>query len=289
MTLRLGTRGSALALAQSGWVGRQLTLATGIPVELVVIKTRGDQVQDRPLAQVGGKGLFTKELEEALLAKEVDFAVHSMKDLPGEMPEGLVLAAVPVREDPRDVLVGAPLHELPPGAIVGTGSLRRKLQLLELRPDLDVRGIRGNVDTRIAKQRAGEFHAILLAAAGLARLDRSGDITAYLSIEAMIPAPGQGALAIQSRDEASLVASLARLEHPLTRTAVNAERAFLLTLSGGCSVPAACHAYLHGQQLQVDAYYAADGVRGHRVRLQGRPEDAALLGTKVAHQLMAIS
>lgn len=199
MKLKLGTRGSLLATTQSGLVAADLTRLTGVEVELVIVKTRGDAVQDRPLAQVGGKGLFTKELEDALLAGEIDFAVHSMKDMPSDMPEGLVIASVPPREDPRDALVGAALADLPPGAVVGTGSVRRALQLRATRPDLEVRGIRGNVDTRIDKQRRGEYAAIVLALAGLTRLGRAGDATAVLSVDEMVPAVGQGALAVQAR------------------------------------------------------------------------------------------
>lgn len=264
MTLRLATRGSALALAQSGHVADAVRAASGRDVTLVVVKTRGDQVQDRPLAEVGGKGLFTKEIEEVLLAGDADFAVHSMKDMPGEMPDGLVLGAVPRREDPRDVLVGARLADLPHGAIVGTGSLRRRLQLLARRPDLDVRGLRGNVDTRIRKCRDGEYAAVVLAAAGLNRLGRADEAAEALPVDVMIPAPAQGALAIQCRyDDGATRLALSSLHDFQTAACVAAERAFLIALSGGCSVPAACHARLIGDgKLEVRAWYAPDGDAG---------------------------
>ncbi|MEO0602593.1 MAG: hydroxymethylbilane synthase, partial [Myxococcota bacterium] len=183
--LRLGTRGSQLAVTQSGHVAEAVTLATGVEVELVIIKTKGDRVTDRPLQAVGGKGLFTKEIEDALLAGEVDFAVHSMKDMPTDNPEGLVICTVPERVDPRDALVGARLDDLPEGARVGTGSVRRALQLRDRRPDLQILGIRGNVDTRIAKQQSGEYDAIVLAMAGLTRLGRADDATEAIGIDAM--------------------------------------------------------------------------------------------------------
>jgi hydroxymethylbilane synthase len=288
-TLRLGTRGSALAVAQSGHVAAAITAATGHPVELVRITTRGDAVSDRPLEQVGGKGLFTKEIEVALIAHDVDFAVHSMKDLPGEAPEGLVIAAIPHREDPRDVIVGSRLAELPQGAIVGTGSHRRRMQLQALRPDLDIRGIRGNVDTRIGKQRSGEFAAIVLAAAGLARLGRLGDAAEHLSVEQMIPAPGQGALAVQCRESDGEVRHILQvLHHWSTAVCVAAERAFLITLSGGCSVPAACHARLvHGGEIEVLAFYGG-GPSPQRVVLVGDREDADALGTEAARRVLGV-
>ncbi len=273
-------------MAQSGMVARQITQTTGIPVELVVIRTRGDQVQDRPLAQVGGKGLFTKEIEQALLDVEVDFAVHSLKDLPGEMPDGLALAATPRRADPRDALIGSRLADLPQGAVVGTGSLRRKLQLAAIRPDLDIQGIRGNVDTRVLKQRSGEFHAIVLAAAGLERLDRTVDITEFLSVEQMIPAPGQGALAIQCRaKDDRVLAALATIDDARTRIEITAERAFLDEISGGCSVPAACYAQWNGEKLAISAFYAASESTPRRTHLQGTQEESAELGRRAAREL----
>lgn len=286
-TLRLGTRGSALARTQSGMVADALTRATGAAVDLVIIKTRGDQVADRPLQQVGGKGLFTKEIEDALLAGEVDFAVHSMKDMPTDAPEGLVFGAVPERVDPRDVLVGAHLRDLPQGAVVGTGSVRRVLQLKALRPDLDVRGIRGNVDTRVEKQRRGEYAAVVLALAGLTRLGRAGDVTEVLAVEQMVPAVGQGALAVQCRRaDARVLGILQALHHEPTALCVAAERAFLLEVSGGCSAPAACHARFVDGLVIADAIWAADD-RGPLKRLQLKSDGLHVhaLGTELARRL----
>lgn len=288
MSLRLATRGSALALAQSGHVADAIRAATGRDVTLVVVKTRGDQIQDRPLAEVGGKGLFTKEIEEVLLAGDAHLAVHSMKDMPGEMPDGLVFGAVPRREDPRDVLVGSRLADLAPGARVGTGSIRRRLQLLALRPDLDVQGIRGNVDTRIRRCREGDFAAVVLAAAGVRRLDRADEITEALEIDLMIPAPAQGALALQCRyEDGDTRLALAPLHDFGTALCVAAERAFLVALSGGCSVPAACHARLiGGGRLEVRAWYAPDGRDGRaEVRVVDADEGEAA-GRALAEALL---
>ena len=233
-TLRLGTRGSLLARTQSQQVADAITAATGVGVELIIISTKGDRVTDRPLQQVGGKGLFTKEIEDAMIAGEVDFAVHSMKDMPTEGPEQLEVSVVPQRVDPRDALIGARLADLPQGAVVGTGSVRRQLQLRALRPDLQLKGIRGNVNTHIAKQQAGEYDAIVLAMAGLTRLGRAGDATEALDVDAMIPAVGQGALAIQSRrDDAATRKVLDAIHHEPTAVCIAAERAFMAAVSGG--------------------------------------------------------
>lgn len=280
--LRLATRGSKLALTQSGHVAQAITRATGRPVELVVVRTRGDAITDRPLAQVGGKGLFTKEIEDALLAHEADLAVHSMKDMPTEQPEGLVFGAIPIREDPRDVLVGARLHDLPAGAVVGTGSARRVAQLKELRPDLQLRGIRGNVDTRIRKVRDGEYSAIVLAAAGIRRLGREPEIDQAFEPEQMLPAVGQGALAVQCRGDAKQTLELlGRIHHPETAVCVEAERSFLEEIAGGCSVPAACHADLVSEGLRVRGAFAQGGVMRRAERV-GPVAEAAALGIEVA-------
>ncbi|MBX2797424.1 MAG: hydroxymethylbilane synthase [Myxococcales bacterium] len=287
-TLKLGTRGSQLAMTQSGIVAESLTAATGVAVELVVIKTTGDRVTDRPLQQVGGKGLFTKEIEDALLAGDVDFAVHSMKDMPTDAPEGLIIAAVPERVDPRDALVGARLQDLAAGAVVGTGSVRRALQLRDLRPDLEIRGIRGNVDTRIAKQRAGDYDAILLAMAGLTRLGRAGDVSEALEPEQMIPAVGQGALAIQCRGgDARVIELLESIHHERTGLCVQAERAFLAAVSGGCSAPAACYAQFDDGMVHADGVWAADeDGEPKRMRLQADPLHVHAMGTELATRLM---
>lgn len=287
-TLRLGTRGSDLAVTQSRWVAARLGELAGVDVELVVIRTKGDAVRDRPLHLVGGKGLFTKEIEDAMLAGDVDLAVHSMKDMPTEGPAGLVIAGVPVREDPRDVLVGASLDALAEGAVVGTGSNRRRLQLLAVRPDLDVRGIRGNVETRIGKQRSGEYDAVVLAAAGMKRLGLEDDITALIDVETMVPAVGQGALAVQCReDDAELVAWLEALTDRDTADTVAAERGFLGALGGGCSVPAACHAVVDGDGLIVRAFLGDEEGRFEvEVARCARAEGAAV-GAEIARHMKA--
>jgi len=237
--LRLGTRRSALALAQSRLVADAVTAATGRAVELVEVTTAGD-LSEQPLTQIGGTGVFVSALREAVLAGAVDLAVHSLKDLPVGPAEGLRLAAVPERADPRDLLVsrdGLRLADLPVGARVGTGSPRRAGQLRAARPDLAVVDVRGNVDTRIGQVRAGRLDAVVLAVAGLSRLGRLDEATEVLDADVMLPAPGQGALAVECRSDTDLNGLLAVLEHPPTRTAVTAERALLGALQAGCSAP----------------------------------------------------
>lgn len=284
-TWRLGTRGSALARAQSGHVADALATLTGDPVELVIIRTTGDAITDRPLGSIGSKGLFTKELEVALLDGAIDLAVHSYKDLPTENPEGLVVEGIPPRQDPRDVLVGARLDDLPAGAVVGTGSPRRAAQLSALRPDLHIEGIRGNVDTRLAKVQSGAYDAIILAAAGLNRLRLTPQDAHPFDAEAMIPAVGQGALAVQCRDgDAELRAHLQALSCPTSTACVAAERAFLLALGGGCQVPAACHATLDGRTLTLRAFLQTDaGPRRERVEVDvaDGPAAGASLGSRM--------
>ncbi|MBE2193903.1 MAG: hydroxymethylbilane synthase [Anaerolinea sp.] len=255
--LRLGTRGSELALWQSKHVAALLEAALpDLRVEYAIIKTRGDQVLDTPLPLLGGKGVFTAELEAALREKRIDCAVHSLKDLPTEQPEGLVIGAITARDNPSDVLIsrhGYSLTTLPQGAVVGTSSHRRAAQLLGKRPDLKIRDIRGNVDTRIRKALAadGEYDAIVLAYAGLERLGRIGVITQELDIDTMLPAPGQGAIAVQTRDDSLLLQLLAPIHHLQTALAVTAERAFLAGLGGGCSLPVAAYAHLDGEVLNL--------------------------------------
>ena len=256
--LRLGTRGSELALVQSGLVARLVTEETGLEVELVTIRTKGDSIVDRPLSQIGGKGLFTKAIEDAIVAGEVDFAVHSMKDMPSEQPPELVIGAVPQRADPRDALVGQKLAELPSGAVVGTGSARRLVQMRRLRPDIEVRGIRGNVDTRINKQRKGDYDAVVLAMAGLARLGRLDEVVQVFEPDQMIPAVGQGALAIQCPREGRVLDVVSAVHHEPTAICIAAERAFLEALSGGCSVPAGAFAVVEGDEIVLRAFYASD-------------------------------
>lgn len=286
MKLKLGTRGSELALTQSGHVAAAITAATGHEVELVVITTRGDRIRDRPLQEVGGKGLFTKELEDAMLAGEIQLAVHSMKDMPTEDPPGLIIACVPERVDPRDGLVGARLEDLPEGAVVGTGSIRRALQLKALRPDLRIQGIRGNVGTRIDKMRAGECDVTVLAMAGLTRLGMADVADEPLSVDTMIPAVGQGALAVQARkDDAETLAILDQIHHEATATCIAAERAFLVEIAGGCSVPAAAHAVWEGDQIRITGCFATDGETLRRATLAGDPMHVVAMGRQLARDL----
>jgi hydroxymethylbilane synthase len=295
--LRVGTRGSALALWQTEQV-RALLAAAGHPTERIEIKTTGDLVQDVPLAQIGSRALFTKQIDDALLDGRVDLAVHSLKDLPTELPDGIALAAVGAREDPRDALVGrGPLRwvELPQGAVVGTSSLRRRAQLRHFRPDLQVIDLRGNVDTRLAKlDRHAEWSAILLAVAGLVRLGLGGRIGERLPAEVMLPAPGQGALAVTGRagDEPALAAARQAVHHAPTALAVAAERAFLRRLEGGCQVPVAALAVtadgngvvLHGRVVSVDGTRLVEGRLGIE---EATAAAAAALGRRLAEQLLA--
>lgn len=284
----LATRGSELAVAQSSLVADALRAQSGRDVELLILSTRGDRIQDRPLAKVGGKGLFTKEIERALLDGQADLAVHSMKDLPTENPPELMIGAIPEREDPRDVLVGASLTTLAQGAVVGTGSARRAAQLRAVRPDLTIVGVRGNVGTRVQKQRDGHVDAVVLAAAGLRRLGMEDVISQLLDPEDMTPAVGQGALAVQCRraDE-SMRAALAQIHHSATGTCIDAERAFLIRLEGGCSVPAACQAVLHGDELQLRGAFEVDGEL-RRAVLQGSASDGERLGRELAERLLQV-
>ena len=294
--VRIATRGSALALWQANWTRDQLLAAEPeLTVELVVLKTRGDQIQDRALSEVGGKGLFVKEIEEALLDGRAQIAVHSMKDLPADLAEGLVIGAVPEREDPRDALLVAAAHAardvagLPQKARVGTSSLRRVCQLRAHRPDLDVVALRGNVDTRVRKVDGGELDAIILACAGLKRLGYGARITAALSTDESLPAIGQGALAIECRaDDAVTKARLERLNHRPTALAVTAERAFLRRLAGDCKTPLAAYATLAGDALSLTGLVGApDGSRLLRHTLAGTAADGAALGRALAEELIA--
>jgi hydroxymethylbilane synthase len=291
-TLRLGTRGSALALAQSGQVARQLTAALAAPVELVPIRTQGDS-DPRALVSIGGTGVFVTALRSALLAGEVDLVVHSLKDLPTAPAAGLVLAAVPAREDPADVLVAAAgLAELPAGARVGTGAPRRAAQLAALRPDLEIVPVRGNVDTRIAAVRAGRMHGVVLARAGLARLGRLSDVAHTFTAGQMLPAPGQGALAVECRaDEPELAAALAgALDDAASRAAVRAERALLAALEAGCSAPVGALAEVAGDTLVLQAVVGGGLRQTARAPYDwgaGGEQSAAALGRTLAEQLIA--
>ncbi|HYN87639.1 MAG TPA: hydroxymethylbilane synthase [Ardenticatenaceae bacterium] len=290
----IGTRGSPLALAQTELVIAALcALHPGATFETRRITTRGDQIQDRPLSQVGGKGLFVKEIEEALLSGAIDMAVHSLKDLPAEQPAGLVIAAYPERADPRDVLVsrdGRPLAELAAGARVGTSSLRRSVQLQALRPDIEVANIRGNVDTRLRKLDEGQYDAIVVAAAGLDRLGLHDRATEFFEPAFFLPAPGQGALAVEVRaGAAEMLALLGALDHGPTRVTVEAERAFLQRLEGGCAVPFAAHARLDGDVLTLRGMLAdEDGGNMVVASTRGPASRARRLGHDLADDVRAL-
>ncbi len=290
--IRLGTRGSPLALAQTRWV--QERLAAYYPeytFEPVVIKTTGDKLKDVPLAQVGGKGLFIKEIEEALLAGEVDLAVHSLKDMPAELPAGCVLGAVPAREDWRDALVSSrytSLTEIPLGGRLGTGSLRRRVQILHRRPDLEVVHLRGNVDTRLKKMNSLGLDAIILAAAGLNRLGLSHLPHTLLPASDMLPAIGQGALGLELRaNDQTMQQLLKMLDDPPSRIAVTAERAFLSRLEGGCLVPVAALGTVAGDQITLEALLSdLSGQRLLRERHAAPLAEAASLGRRLADRLL---
>ena len=291
--LVIGTRGSKLALWQAEWVHARLRqLEPGLLVSLKQIKTTGDKMLDTPLATIGGKGLFVKEIEDALLCGEIDLAVHSMKDVPTRLPDGLEILSIPERADPRDVLIsrdGVMLDRLAAGARIGTSSLRRQAQLLHVRPDLSIHMLRGNLDTRLRKLEAGEYDGIILAAAGLCRLGWADRVTEYLSPDVCLPAIGQGALALEGRADDAFVRELAgRMEHRPTRLAVTAERALLERLEGGCQVPIAAHATIDNDRLSMRALVA--GVNGRRLirdAIHGSVDEAHRLGVRLAELLLA--
>lgn len=291
--IRIATRQSPLALWQAHYVKDALQAAhPGLEVELVTMVTRGDVILDTPLAKVGGKGLFVKELEVAMLEGRADLAVHSMKDVPVDFPEGLGLVTICEREDPRDAFVSntyASLDELPHGAIVGTCSLRRQCQLKEARPDLVIKELRGNVGTRLGKLDAGEFDAIILAAAGLKRLKLEQRIRSFIEPEQSLPAVGQGAVGIECRlDDARLRELLAPLSHAETTDRVLCERAMNLTLEGGCQVPIGSYALLEGDDLWLRALIGEpDGSHIVRGEIRGPRQDAERLGVELANQLLA--
>jgi len=284
--LVIASRGSQLALWQARWVSAQLA-ERGYPSRIEIIKTTGDKITDVPLAKVGAKGLFTKEIEEALLDGRADLAVHSLKDLPTELPEGLVLAAVPEREDPRDAVVGKRLADLPAGAKVGTSSLRRAAQLRKLRPDLVIESIRGNLDTRLRKLDEGQYDAILLAAAGLKRLGWGDRIAEILSAESMCSAVGQGALAIETKAAGAGFDAVQSLDHADTHAAVVAERGVLGALGGGCQVPIGAYATVSGGRLQLLGVVASpDGDEVIRGVSEGPIGEALKLGAALGNDLL---
>jgi len=290
--MKLGTRGSALALWQANWVKSELErLHPDLVVELVRIKTTGDKILDVPLAKIGGKGLFTKELDDALLDGRIDLAVHSLKDVPFQLPDGIDLAAVPEREDPRDALLSnaGRLAELKPDATIGTSSLRRQVQLRHLFPGFNLVMLRGNVDTRLRRLADGEFDAIVLAAAGLKRLGYESRITELLEDDVMLSAVGQGALAIVCRSgDAAVKAALASLEHRPTRVCISAERALLRALGGSCQVPVAGRARLEGDRVRLKGLIASlDGKRVLREESTAPLAAAEELGAQTGRKLIA--
>ena len=286
----VGSRKSKLALTQTNWFINELK-AAGVPFEFEIkeIVTKGDRILDVQLSKVGGKGLFVKEIEQALYDKEIDFAVHSMKDMPAVLPEGLVIGCIPPREDARDAFISkghVKFADLPAGAVVGTSSLRRSAQLLTVRPDIEIKWIRGNVDTRLAKLETEEYDAIILAAAGLKRLGWSEDVvTEFLSIEDCLPAVAQGSLGIECReDDVELLAELAKLTDAATWKEAHAERAFLAAMDGGCQVPIAGYAKSNGEEMTLTGLVAApDASVIYKETLTGK--DAIALGKEVARIL----
>jgi hydroxymethylbilane synthase len=290
--IRIGTRGSPLAVWQAEWVRSELLARyPKYQAELVKIKTTGDKITDVPLAKVGGKGLFVKEIETALLEGRIDLAVHSMKDVPAEFPEGLGIGSVPERENPLDVLIArnvSSFEELPKGARIGSSSLRRGAQVLHARPDMTVHPLRGNLDTRIRKLETEGLDAIILAAAGVRRLGMEARITEYLAETIMVPAIGQGALAIEIREDDQATKDLvASLDHRETRLAVESERAFLGRLEGGCQVPIAAHARVQGDRIETTGLVAeVDGSIILRQTVEGSVDRHIELGIELANELL---
>lgn len=296
MRFVIGSRGSKLALWQAGWVKSRLEEACdGAEVRIEVIKTSGDRLRDVPLSVIGGQGVFTKEIEQALLDRRIDIAVHSLKDLPTIIPGELALAAVAEREDARDALVlpveadggAASIRDLPRGATVGTSSLRRVAQLRHLRPDLRIKDLRGNVDTRLRKLDEGEYDAIILASAGLRRLGLEGRISAFIETEEMLPAVSQGALGIETRaDDAGAIEALVALDHAPTRAACLAERAFLRHLGGGCQVPIAAHAFEVGGKFVLNGLVASLAGEVLRDSAEGEASEAESVGENLASLML---
>jgi hydroxymethylbilane synthase len=291
--IKIGTRGSKLALWQANWVKSVLEKKfPSTPIELIIIKTQGDKILDVPLAKVGGKGLFVKEIEQALLTRRIDIAVHSMKDMPADIPQGLCIGAIPERENPADVFIsssGAGFNDLAAGSAIGTSSLRRGAQLRHARPDIVIRSIRGNLDTRLKKLESEAFDALVLAAAGVKRLNLEHKITEYLDLDFMLPAIGQGALCIETRKDDAIVGPLvASLDHASTRAVVAGERAFLNRLEGGCQVPIAGHGRINGNQFVLTALVAEiDGSRVIKGKKTGLLNSSETIGIDLAEELLA--
>jgi hydroxymethylbilane synthase len=282
-SLVIGSRGSKLALWQANHIAAKLTLQ-GHSTRIEIIQTTGDKITDVALNKVGTKGLFTKEIEEALLAGEIDLAVHSAKDMPTDLPGGLILSAFPEREDPRDAVIG----EMPQGAIVGTSSLRRAAQLKSIRHDVDIRDLRGNVDTRLRKQAEGQYNAIILAAAGLIRLGWQDRISKYLDPAEFVPAVGQGALAIETRDDDGAGhQAAAEMDDPATRARLLAERAALRALGGGCQVPMGAHAIVEAGVIKIHGIVVSlDGRSAIRAEAQGPAGEAETVGNELGEKLL---
>jgi len=292
MSLKIGTRASRLALAQAAWVKDKIEAChPDLKVELVKIKTTGDRILNSPLSKIGGKGLFVKEIEEALIKGSIDLAVHSMKDVPAELPEDLCLSCFPKRETPQDAFISVKskaMDKLPLGARIGTSSLRRSAQVLAFRPDLNIVPLRGNVDTRLKKLESGEADAIILASAGLLRLGLADRITDYVPTEHMLPAVGQGALGLEIRKTDKRTAELlAFINHKDTELSVRAERAVLRELGGGCQVPIAAYAQIRGEDINLDALVASvDGRRIIKDKIVGKTEDPEGAGVRLARRLL---
>jgi hydroxymethylbilane synthase len=285
--LTIGSRGSQLARWQANYIASRLQ-QLGIATKIEIIRTTGDHLQTASLVQAGGKGLFTKEIEDALLAGGIDLAVHSLKDLPTEITKGLCVAAIPEREDPRDAMVGGRLSDLPAGAVVGTSSGRRAAQLRVLRPDVRIEPVRGNVDTRLRKLKDHQYHAIMLAAAGLRRLGLESEITETLDPTQICPAAGQGALAIETRNNDEALTICRQLDHEISRQAVLCERAALARLGGGCQLPVGAFAEVEGDLLRLTVVVVSPGGSRHlRVSAQGPRERPSELGRLVAEDLLS--
>ncbi len=291
--LVIGTRGSKLALWQSNYIKDRLEEITGLSVSLCVIKTTGDKILDVPLAKVGGKGLFTKEIEVELSAGNVDLAVHSMKDVPTELPEGLVIGATPTRVDSRDAIVsgrGWDLGALPQGARLGTSSLRRRSQVMAARPDLEIVDVRGNLDTRMRKAEEGELDGVILAAAGITRMGWQERITHYIDTDTMVSAVGQGAIGIEIREEDPFMTEVCeKISDPETMACVTAERVVMRRLEGGCQVPIGAYARVDGDAMVMDAFVGSvDGTKTVRDRLEGSAAEPLALGDEMVRRLLAL-
>tara|TARA_B100001971_G_scaffold214343_1_gene251209 strand:+ start:1479 stop:2399 length:921 start_codon:yes stop_codon:yes gene_type:complete len=293
MELKIGTRASRLALWQAEWVRAKLEQDSNVKVSLQKIKTSGDKILDVPLAKIGGKGLFVKEIEEALLRGDIDLAVHSMKDVPTVLPDALEIVAMTEREDPRDAISTrypiTGIDDLPVGATIGTSSLRRQAQLLHLRPDFNIAILRGNLDTRLRKLQNGEYEAVIVAAAGVKRLGFESQVTAYLPVEQSLPAMGQGVLGIECRQDDMLVREhIYRLNHLPSAYAVRAERAFVDRLEGGCQVPIGAYAVVTNSFIRLDGLVSSlDGTRMIRNYIEGSVNEAQSLGIALAEELLS--